>query len=96
MKIFIVPGYHLPKDLFQDDIYKKYFNFACSEIKKIHNGQDKVLVVLSGGNIDMDEPFDRILSNEMKEPFLVVADRYGLKCDVLTEVKSLSSIENLI
>lgn len=96
MKIFIVPGYHLPKDLILDEVYKKYFNYVCLEIQKICDNQDKILVVLSGGNIDMDEPFDRILSVEMKKPFLSIADTYGLKCEVVTEIKSLSSIENLI
>lgn len=96
MKIFIVPGYHLPKDLFLDEVYIKYFSFVCREIKKICDSKDKVLVILSGGNIDMDEPFDRILSVEMKKPFLDIAGMHDLKCEVLTEVKSLSSIENLI
>lgn len=96
MKVFIVPGYHLPKDLSQDEVYKKYFNFVCLEIKKTCDSKDKILVILSGGNIDMDEPFDRVLSIEMKMPFLDVAGKHDIKCEVLTEVKSLSSIENLI
>ena len=95
MKVFIVPGYHMPRDFFIDEAYNKYFNFVCREIKKI-SAADKVIIVLSGGNIDMDEPYNRILSKEMKGPFSVIADGYNLNYSIFTEEKSLSSIENLI
>jgi hypothetical protein len=96
MKIFIVPGYHLPKDISKDEVYKIYFNYVCQEIKKTCLNGEKITVLLSGGNIDMDQPFDRILSKEMKESFLATSNSYNLNCTLFTEEKSLSSIENLI
>lgn len=96
MKIFIVPGYHLPKDISKDEVYKIYFNYVCQEIKKTCLNGEKITVLLSGGNIDMDQPFDRILSKEMKESFLATSNSYNLNCILFTEEKSLSSIENLI
>lgn len=96
MKIFIVPGYHLPKDISKDEVYKIYFNYVCQEIKKTCLNGEKITVLLSGGNIDMDQPFVRILSKEMKKSFLATSNSYNLNCTLFTEEKSLSSIENLI
>lgn len=96
MKIFIVPGYHLPKSIESDEVYIKYFSYVCEEINKLCKDRDKITVLLSGGNIDMDKPFNRILSQEMKKPFDVVAKKFNINCTTLTEEKSLSSIENLI
>lgn len=95
MKVFIVPGYHMPRDIESDEVYMNYFNFTCEKIKKIA-GNDRVTVILSGGNIDMDEPYDRVLSKEMKGLFSKIAEYFGLNCIMLTEEKSLSSLENLI
>lgn len=95
MKAFIIPGYHLPYNIEDDKKYIRYFDFACREISKISN-TEKVLIILSGGNIDMDKPFDRILSKVMLTLFEKHVDRYNINCLVKTEEKSLSSLENLI
>jgi hypothetical protein len=95
MKAFIIPGYHLPNNIENDEKYIKYFDFACKEIVRISNSE-KVLVILSGGNIDMDKPFDRILSKVMLPLFKSYIDKYNINCLVKTEEKSLSSLENLI
>ncbi len=95
MNVYIVPGYHLPKDINNDQTYMKYFDYVCIEIKKISN-DEKVLIVLSGGNIDMDEPFDKILSKEMMKLFEKYKTKYNLNCLIKTEEKSLSSLENLL
>ncbi|KKQ37070.1 MAG: hypothetical protein US53_C0029G0019 [Candidatus Woesebacteria bacterium GW2011_GWA1_37_7] len=95
MKAFIIPGYHLPNNIENDEKYIKYFDFACSEIVKVSNSE-KVVVILSGGNIDMDKPFDRILSKVMLTLFEKYIDKYNMNCLVKTEEKSLSSLENLI
>jgi hypothetical protein len=95
MKAFIIPGYHLPDNIENDEKYIKYFDFACNEIVKISNSE-KVLVILSGGNIDMDKPFERILSKVMLPLFKNYADKYNINCLVKTEENSLSSLENLI
>lgn len=95
MKAFIIPGYHLPNNIENDEKYIKYFDFACKEIVRISNSE-KVLVILSGGNIDMDKPFDRILSKVMLPLFNSYIDKYNINCLVKTEEKSLSSLENLI
>ncbi len=95
MKAYIVPGYHLPKDIHKDETYKKYFDFVCREITRTSDSE-KVAVVLSGGNIDMDEPFDKVLSKTMLPLFKEYIDKYHLNCLLKTEEKSLSSLENLM
>ncbi len=95
MKAFIIPGYHLPNNIENDEKYIKYFDFACNEIAKISNSE-KVLVILSGGNIDMNKPFERILSKVMLPFFKIYIDKYNINCLIETEEKSLSSLENLM
>lgn len=97
MKIFIVPGYGIPKDIFKDVYYGLYLKRVTLTIKKFlsDHPRTRVSVIFSGGNTDVIPPFNRTEASEMLNLFKSLFPDYQ-KIDTMLEEDSLSSLENQI
>ncbi len=101
-KVFIILGYGIPKDIFQDSEYESYLDAAFNgifEYSRAHAGE-KIRIIFCGGKTDMIPPYKRSEAGEMKRYFESLGKREFLKKQtkgwtLLTDAASLSTMENL-
>jgi hypothetical protein len=101
--VFVVPGYGIPKNILEDQSYRKYlglvFNYVFEVCTKTDNWSP--VVVFCGGPTDIFKPYKRTEGNEMKRLFLKYTKRdfvknYTKNWSLKTENKSLSTHENIM
>lgn len=102
-KIFIIPGYGIPKDILKDDQYKRYLGLVFNHIYQICLKQNEKapLIIFCGGPTDIFKPYQRTEAAEMKKLFLSLARRdfvkkYTRYWRYQLEKNSLSTLENII
>lgn len=102
-RIFIVPGYGVPEDIFKDLKYCSYLNFAFNHIFEYSSAHkdEKISVILSGGRTDMVKPYKRSEAGEMKRYIDFLRKRDFVKSvsgrwNILTDTASLSTLENVL
>lgn len=102
-KIYLILGYGVPKDIFQDFEYRAYlaaaFNRIFEDARSSKEGS--ICVIFSGGRTDMFKPYRRSEAGEMRRYFDFLAKRECVKSDarkwqLIAEAAALSSMENLI
>lgn len=99
MKIFIIPGYGIPKNIFKDESYKAYFNFVGKKINEfvINHPKTKITIIFSGGPTDLEYPYKRTEAKEMFNFFdSLYQPLWGKYLKYRLEQKSLSSLENQV
>ena len=98
MKVFIVPGYGTPENIYKDSVYKKYLSLVFKEILdfSLKYSKTRITVIFSGGNTDFNKPFKRTESVEMIKLFKKIGGKRIDNWKIKKEQKSLSSLENLI
>jgi hypothetical protein len=98
MKIFVVPGYGLPKDVSIDPKYNEYLNVVFERISKFSSlsPKTKITIIFTGGNTDLDKPFNRTESGEMIKLFKKIGGHQIKNWNIKKEQKSLSTLENLV
>lgn len=100
--VFLIFGYGIPKDIFQDENYKTYLNITFNTIfDKLQKQDSEAYVIFSGGKTDMIEPYTRSEANEMKKYFESLLQRpflkdYAEKVNLLVEEESFSTLENML
>lgn len=101
--IFLTFGYGVPDDIFEDENYNFYLKIAFNKIYDITT-RDEIkapIIICSGGNTDMQEPYNRTEAGEMVKFLEHLANRSAVK-DVtenwqfIDEKESLSALENII
>lgn len=101
-KIFIILGYGIPKDIFQDMEYRSYLNAAFNGIFEYSRGHEDapIRIIFCGGKTDMRAPYRRSEAGEMKRYFESLRKREFLKNQIkgwtlLMDTASLSTMENI-
>lgn len=102
-KIFIILGYGIPEDIFQDMEYRSYLNAAFNgvfEYSCVH-ANEGIGIIFCGGKTDMLPPYKRSEAGEMKRYFESLRKREFVKkqtksWSLLTDTASLSTMENLL
>lgn len=103
MKIFLIPGYGVPDNIFEDENYNFYLKIAFNRIynSTIDEDIEAPIIICSGGNTDMQEPYNRTEAGEMIKFLQHLADRPAVegKADswqFIAEEDALSTLENLL
>ncbi len=101
-KVFMILGYGIPKDIFQDLEYKSYLNAAFNGIfgYSRNHEDEKIRIIFCGGRTDMIPPYKRSEAGEMKRYFESLRKRefvaaQARKWILWTDTASLSTMENL-
>lgn len=100
MKAFIVNGYGVSRNIFEDDNYKHYlrsvFNYIFNEVR-----DNETVVIFSGGPTNCRPPYDGTEAGQMGEFFeslmqnaSKVIDLHKWKLEV--EEEALSTLENIV
>jgi hypothetical protein len=101
--IFIVPGYGIPKNILEDQPYKKYlglvFNYIFETCTKTNSWAP--IIIFCGGPTDVFKPYKRTEAEEMKKLFWKYTKRgfvknYTKKWNYNIENISLSTVENIL
>lgn len=99
---FLINGYGVPKDIFNDDAYRGYLNPIFNTIydEAVLGGVQPV-IVFSGGKTDMFKPYRRTEAGEMAKYFKFLAARSSVSKVTRAwkyelESKALSSLENIL
>ena len=102
-RIFLILGYGIPKDIFEDLEYRSYLVIAFNNIFEYARGhkEEKIIVIFSGGKTDMIAPYKRSEAGEMKRYFDFLAKRKFVgdqtkNWKLLTDTASLSTMENIL
>jgi len=102
-RIFLILGYGIPKDIFEDLEYRSYLAAAFNNIFEYARGhkEEKIIVIFSGGKTDMIAPYKRSEAGEMKKYFDFLAKRKFVgkqtkNWKLLTDTASLSTMENIL
>ena len=102
-KIFLILGYGIPKDIFEDLEYRSYLAAAFNNIFKYarEHKEGKIRIIFSGGKTDMIAPYKRSEAGEMKNFFDFLAKREFVRdltkdWTLLTDTASLSTMENIL
>lgn len=98
MKIYIVPGYGIPKDIFTNKTYAIYLKHVYDHvlINSTKYPKTKIIIIFSGGLTDILPPYKR---TEAKEMYKYFTKTFGLNIKYIKyklEQRSLSSLENQI
>lgn len=101
MKIFLVLGYGVPKNIFQDAKYDLYLNLTFNLIFDKSKNSQSTLILFCGGRTDIYPPYRRTEAEEMIKLFRSLQSREYVKdktkhWHLLPERKSLSTLENLL
>lgn len=100
MKAFIVNGYGVSENIFEDDNYKHYlrsvFNYIFSVVR-----DSEALIVFSGGATNCRPPYDGTEAEQMGEFFEALMKSAGKVIDLHKwklelEKEALSTLENLV
>lgn len=100
--LFLVFGYGIPKDIFQDDNYKTYLGITFNTIfDQVQKTRRDAYIIFSGGKTAMAEPYTRSEAGEMKKYFEFLLERpflneYAKRVHLLTEEESYSTLENIL
>lgn len=102
--VFLVFGYGVPKNIIKDEKYNFYLKKVFNKIYSIvtQNNIPKPIIIFCGGNTDGFKPYKRTEADEMIKFFSkLIRDRPSIKSltenwDLISENKSLSTLENLI
>jgi hypothetical protein len=100
--VFLVFGYGVPKDIFNDANYRTYLGITFNTIfDLVKNKNVEAYVIFGGGPTDLFEPYTRTEAAEMKKYFEYLLQRpflqtYAKKIHLLTEDESLSTLENML
>jgi|GEM_PF-447178 hypothetical protein len=102
-KIFIILGYGIPEDIFQDAEYRSYLNLAFNDIFEYSREHEdaSVRIIFCGGKTDMIPPYKRSEAGEMKRYFDFLRKRkfvaaHTKRWTLLADTASLSTMENLL
>lgn len=102
-KIFLILGYGIPKDIFEDLEYRSYLAAAFNNIFEYarEHKDEKIFIIFSGGKTDMVEPYKRSEAGEMKKFFEYLTRREFVRdmtkgWTLLTDTASLSTMENIL
>lgn len=100
--LYLILGYGVPKNIFQDQHYATYLNTGFNRIYDDAVRKNvKPVIMFSGGKTDCFKPYHRSEAGEMAKLFRSLMRRASVKAatrswKVLTEMRSLSTIENLL
>jgi hypothetical protein len=101
--LFIVPGYGVPKNIFKDENYLKYLNYASNYLSQftLRNPDVNIAIIFCGGKIDMYKPYKRTAASEMVKLFRKIIDKKFTKdalsqITILEEAKSFSTLDDLL
>ncbi|MDD3006946.1 MAG: hypothetical protein PHX30_05220 [Candidatus Pacebacteria bacterium] len=101
--IFLILGYGIPKDIFEDLEYRSYLAVAFNNIFEYARGheEEKIHIIFCGGKTDMLAPYKRSEAGEMKKYFEYLEKRKFVKKQTRTwktycDMTSLSTLENLL
>lgn len=102
-KVFLIFGYGIPENIFDDVEYRSYLGGAFNRIFEYsrENKNEKIHIILSGGKTDMVKPYKRSEAGEMKRFFDFLRRRDFVRkvtkgWTVIVETNSLSTMENMI
>lgn len=100
LKMFVLLGYGVPKDIMVDGNYNRYLGSAFNRIYDIAQCEDAV-ILFCGGKTDCYPPYERTEAEEMQRFFKTLAER---KCvnnktknwQYVKEKKSVCRLENFL
>lgn len=99
-KVYIVPGYGIPKNILSDEHYNSYLKTVFNQIFEASQNKE-ALIIFSGGNSDIFKPYHRTEAEEMRRLFMKLAQRSFVaqavkRWQIVIEKKALSSLENVL
>ncbi|HBU06875.1 MAG TPA: hypothetical protein DEB09_02220 [Candidatus Magasanikbacteria bacterium] len=99
-KIFVIPGYGVPKNIMTDANYNRYLSFAFNKIYDESNSQEAT-ILFCGGKTDCYPPYQRTEAEEMYKFFISLAKRKFVKAKTkdwqyIKENKSVCRLENFL
>ncbi|OGH71239.1 MAG: hypothetical protein A2921_01850 [Candidatus Magasanikbacteria bacterium RIFCSPLOWO2_01_FULL_43_20b] len=99
-KVFCIFGYGVPKNIIEDDNYRRYLSIVFNRIFDIAGGE-KATILFCGGSTDCFKPYKRTEADEMSRLFKNLAKRKEVggeakKWEYILLNKTVCGLENIL